>query len=295
MPFRLLALVIWICGAHPYINAEVYRIANDEYEELIPISTEGGSTPDGLIMTAGIYGFNGPYYDCTQEGIYRFYTVPNVSTQRLVFTNNIDCLMNSVSWLVCHGFQDDGLDYATALDVAKMRKLHMTCGGIANFTISLLSNLGVTSRFVLFLTLDPWNSYNNGHSITEVFQNGRWELWDVDFRNRFERNGKRLNAWEFKQAVAANDYEIITFSRSPSLELADLTLDDYNYSFFYEAGRLFEERTRRQYRRCVQVILIRKDHLFYFTCHPSDRERVESYNPAFIYMDEKDFLEMFYS
>jgi hypothetical protein len=196
--------------------------------------------------------------------------------------------------LVCHGFKDDTLDFSTALGVVKKRKLQMTCGSIVNFTVALLSLLGVPCRFVLLLTLAPWNHYNNGHSILEVFQNGRWVAWDVDFRNRFERDGERLSAWEFREAVVDGSYDLIKFSQSPLLAAGNLSWKGYDYGFHYERNFLFEDNLRMQYKKCAQIILIRKNGDFYFTCDPVFKNRIKSYDKSFAFLEEQEFIEEFY-
>jgi len=293
MFFILVCMGGLILGGGP-LYGEAYRIKEGVLEDLIPLEVQGKGTPDTLVMSPGIYAINGPSYDCREEGLYRFYTVGSASEQRLVFTEKIDNLMESISWLVCHGFKDDAVDFSTALQRVKNRRLQMTCGSIANFTIALLSMLGVQSRFVLLLTLHPWNSYNNGHSIIEVLDGGRWVAWDIDFRNRFETDGKRLNALELKDAVVDGGYELVKFSLSPLLALGNLSSNTYNYEFHYERNFLFEEKLRWQYKKCAQVILIRKKGTFYFTCEPAMKARVETYDNNFVFMEEEEFVNAFY-
>ena len=45
-----------------------------------------------------------------------------------------------------------------------------------------MSRYNIRARFVLTLTLDPWNSYDNGHSMIEVYREDlkKWVLYDVD-------------------------------------------------------------------------------------------------------------------
>lgn len=290
MRFILLFLVFTI----NILYADLYRIDDSGVHLLSPSQQSGGGTPDSLLMNPNIYGFNGPSYDCNAEGLYKYYVVNTNYANRLVYNGNIPKLINSITWLHAQGYHDDTVSYSTALTIAKTRRLRMTCGSIVQFANTLCSNLSVNNRFILLLTLDSWNTYNNGHSLLEVNDGVGWKLWDIDLRNYFQQGSLDLNAIEFRDAVSVNDYDIVHFSQSPILAFGDLIYSSYDYSNWYETQFIDEVYLRQFYSRCAQIVLIKSGSNFYFTSNSSDRIRIESYDPSFIYMSEVDFMNTFY-
>lgn len=262
---------------------------------LQPVQQSGISTPDYFLMPPAVYAFNGPSYDCSLEGLYVYYVINTANAYRIVYSQNIDTLLHSITWLHSHGYREDNVNYATAKYVCKSGdKIHMTCGSIVNFTCNVLNELSIPNRFILWLTLDPWNSYNNGHSVVEVKKGNSWKVWDMDMRCTFSQNSVDLNAWQLKQAIANNDFQVNKFSTSPIFAYGDLAYGGYNYQLFLETTFLYPATMKTAYRRSCQVLLIRQGEYFYFTCNPSDRARVESYSPSFVYMTQQAFLETFY-
>lgn len=192
-----------------------------------------------------------------------------------------------------HGYKDDSLYFDEAVKVMKKRKLQMTCGSISNFSFRIFHNHEIPVRFILFLTLDEWNNYNNGHSLIEICDQGVWEMYDITFRNCFVKNNRVLNAWETLENI--DSVKRIKFSQSPVLAKDDLIYNEVDYAPWYEF-LVSEDGQEFFYKRCFQVLLIRKNGIFYFTCDPKYRERVESYPYCgpFVYMEKSNFLNTFY-
>ena len=192
-----------------------------------------------------------------------------------------------------HGYRDDNLSFKEAWNLSRLSNLQMTCGSISQYTITLLDRSSVKSRFILFLTLDSWNNYNNGHSLVEVFYKGKWTLYDITFRYLFIQDGKKLNAIQTLDKI--NTCERHKFSSSPIFAWDDLSYGGVEYSKWYKT-LLTKEGENLFYKRCFQVLLIRDNGIFYFTCDPKDRERVESYPYCgpFVYMDRESFMKHFY-
>lgn len=187
-----------------------------------------------------------------------------------------------------HGFKDNSMSYESINNVMKIPKLEMSCGEISNFTVKYLQQKGIEARFIMTLTLDEWNSYNNGHSMVEVWDGNQWVLWDIDLKNVFMKGGRLLNA---KQLTEFNDYEIVSFSPADKFSPQSIVIMKQ-----YGLDLLSEKGLREFYRRCAQVVMIRKDNQFYFTCDPENVKRVKSYptSTPFHYLPEKDFTEIFY-
>lgn len=274
--------------------AEVFLYRPEAIELLQPVKQKGISTPDYLLMNPDIYGFNGPQHDCMREGLYRYYNVPISNVQRIVHTEIIDVLMHSISWIHKHGYRDDIKPFTSLMDIAKTRNIYLTCGSISLFTCNLLDLYGIENRFILFLTLEPWNGYNNGHSCVEIKRNGKWELWDIDSRTYMKVKEKTLNSLQFRNVVQSDKYDIHMFSKSPKFAYGDLKFNGYDYEFFHESVLLDEIQVRAFYRKCVQIVLVKENGYFWFTSSPKDRARIEAYCSDYKYMEESEWLNHFY-
>lgn len=289
--FSVIFLTILSC----HLLSEVHRIDTSGLTVLTPTESIGSPLPNTTTMMPGVYTYQGLNYDCTEEGLYRFYTIHVDHKQRIVHHSGIENLLHSVSWMHAHGYRDTLLNFSEAAAITKNDRVHLICGNISVFATTMLAEYGYSARNVVFLTLNPWNDYNNGHTMIEVKENGTWKLWDIDLRNYFQRGASDLNAKDFLNAVQANDYEILSFSKSPVLCFGDLVYGSYDYSFHFEGLFLFENRLKEEYKHCAGILLIQLGSNFYFTTKdPVIRKRVENYTGNFIWMDEVTWLNTFY-
>lgn len=187
-----------------------------------------------------------------------------------------------------HGSRDDKLPYYLSKHIVDDPIIQMTCTSISNFSVQYLKEKGFQVRFILILTLEEWNEYDNGHSLIEVWNGTQWTLWDIDLKNIFKRDGRQISAWE----MIEGDYEIERFASGEILTPeAKLATQRYNIDLDSEEG------LRRFYNRHAQVLMIRAENgKFYFTCDPIYRIRVESYpySGPFIFMEKSQFIQYFY-
>ena len=70
-------------------------------------------------------------------------------------------------------------------------KIFGTCGTITIWIQEILESNNIKSRIVQTLTLDDWNTYDNGHTMIEVYHNDlqKWILYDLDSNVYFSKNG----------------------------------------------------------------------------------------------------------
>lgn len=287
---NIIALLLPSC-----LSAELYYLGPSSVEYLTPVPITGISTPNTLLMVPAIYGFNGPNYDCTNEGLYRYYVVNANYAQRIVYNGNLDKLMTALTWVHAHGYQDDSLTYSSALAASTTRKLLMSCGSITRFVSAVLDSQNITNRQVLLLTLDTWNTYNNGHTVLEISRNGVWEIWDVDNRTRVSVLGNYLNALEFCNSSQNGNYIIDYFSLAPKFAYSDLSTGGFDYTFWYEGDCLTEPSLRTFYKRNAQLALIYSSGYWWFTTTDSNiRTRVEGYSADYKYMAPSTWMSTFY-
>jgi hypothetical protein len=205
-----------------------------------------------------------------------------------VSASDLSSCLKYIAMRHIHASDDDHLQYEEAKKAIKHRKLRMTCGSISHFTERFLKEQGFQCRFILTLTLDEWNDYNNGHSMVEVYQHNRWELWDINQKKYFEFEGEHINARTFCK-IQYMPYKIIKMNNDPIFPeedknswLAILTSND--------------AKRRNWYARVCQIPMIRENEIFYFTSDEQDRKRIESYPfcGPFCFLKKDEFDNRFY-
>ena len=69
--------------------------------------------------------------------------------------------------------------------IAVSRPIRATCSHVSLWAADLLTAANFDARVVGVLTLDTWNATDNGHTLIEVRENGRWVAYDVDRKVRW--------------------------------------------------------------------------------------------------------------
>ena len=149
-----------------------------------------------VLTSAANVNVGGTIYNFTGEGLYRIYSNSTLVRQTLVYSGDYWGFAGNLSRIHVHGSRDEGESTAQLDTNARNgNALSLTCGPTSNYASSHLQSIGVQTRFVQTLTLDPWNSYDNGHSLLEIKDpaENRWVLYDVDLGNALRYGGHRLN------------------------------------------------------------------------------------------------------
>ena len=213
------------------MNEPIVFYAFLEKIELISEKSEkwNEKIPEKLIIPKGKYIFDGKTYDLEKEGIYRF-VLPGVENkQRIVFEKNIDALLSSIAWIFSHGNLDDEKTDKEILKKSLYSKISATCGTISEWTINLLNENGVKARIVSSLTLESWNSYDNGHILIEVFKPDlkKWVVYDIDNDAYFTSNKIPLSLIEFVDKIPKDDFTIEYIARRNDIDVKNF-LDKEN-------------------------------------------------------------------
>jgi len=300
----------------------VYRYSVDDnvpivYHALMTTTTHVSSIednndakelPTSLIMPPGNYSFQGKTYNLNKEGMYRFISVLKENQQRIVYERNVDALVSGISWLYTHGGIDDYKDHDELIQKALTSKIYAQCYTISFSLQTILAEQGIQSRVVTTLTLEPWNTYNNGHTMLEVFRDdyNKWVVYDFDGNAYFEKDKTPLSLIEWYQLVPNDDYEIKYLADDVKVDVSNVSsADDYDYVFLIESLLMNEEQQRELYKRVIQVVMIYEnqklnpdfpyggdsDYLFFDERNP---DLVESYSHNYKYMDREQFMERFY-
>jgi hypothetical protein len=241
-----------------------------------------------LIVEPGLFDIDGKTY-LVSEGLLRVVRPGGKNDQRIVYAQDVDKLLSSISWIHSHGNRDDGFGYKKLNRLASRQKLYLTCGIASQWINQLLTQLGVESRIVTTLTLGTLNKFDNGHTMVEVKRNGKWELYDFDNANYFV-HGHRLSLAGFLIASQTGEYDIHKLSLS-TVDGKLKVVDDYDYTFYLEA---VSGDIKGWYKRVAQVGMIEKEGKFYFPDIP-DRNKVIGYSPLYIPIPDKEFSKTFYN
>ena len=254
------------------------------------------SLPNSLIIAPGKYSIFGYTYDLQEEGLYRFVHPFNQNQQRIVFGSAPQVILSSVSWIVSHGNYDDNKTNKELSQKAMGSKLFLTCGAISRWARFLLNNYNIDSRLAAGLTLDNWNSYNNGHTLLEVYEadNDRWVLYDLDNNVQIFQKETPLSLVDFVYCVGNGSYEIKYISDDIRVDISNFYDNGSNYSYAFIVERFSTNESQHQlYQRLMQVPMIFDNEDWYFF-DDLNRTRIESYSKHYKYIDEAKFMEKFY-
>ena len=176
-----------------------------------PAGTPG--LPSSLVIAPGRYAFHGKTYDLQKQGLYRFICPFKENQQRIVYDangGNVEALLSGLAWCVSHGNSDNSKSQEALTQKATTAKLFITCGNISQWALQILQSYKIRARPADTLTLDEWNSYDNGHSMIEVYREDlkKWVLYDLDGNACFLHKRAPLSLVEMIERAASGDYEI---------------------------------------------------------------------------------------
>lgn len=262
-------------------------------------SNKFNDLPDSLIIPSGDYRFEGKIYALDDEGLYRFISPLNNNAQRIVFDGkNINALMSAVSWIYSHGNSDSTKTFEEINSKALNSKIFGTCGKISVWIQKILESHNIKSRIVQTLTLDQWNTYDNGHTMIEIYREdlNQWVLYDLDNNLYFSRNNEPLSLFDFMDAVSENSYEMNFLASDTTLDISNFKSDEgYDYAFYAESVYSSDDTLKKWYSRVIQVPMISEDKFSYFTTDTEEkRQRMESYASHHKFLTNSEFLSKFY-
>lgn len=270
-----------------------YHCLYDQCEDVVPNmeSELSKELPGELIVAPGNYKIFGRSYSLVKEGLYRFIRPFDSCEQRIVWGGqNVDDVISAISWITMHGVQDEHLSVVDKTKKALHSKISCSCGYVSLWASSILDSIGVKSRCVSGLTLDDWNSYNNGHTMIEVYteNENKWSCYDIDNHVMFLANSIHLDFCEVCNAVCnGREYELRCLSS------AAVTDSSYEGALYFDkiSG---EANLRKWYKRVLQVPLIRHKNSKYYFCDQKNRKRVRQYSKTYKFINESSFKRYFY-
>ena len=289
----------------PYSESDnfpiVYHALNTKIKTIIPdkLNLNSKQIPDKLVIPSGTYIYYGNTYNLVDEGLYRFILPLEKNEQRIVFDGkNINSLMSAVTWIYSHGNSDNSKNIEELNFKALNSKIFGTCGTISIWIEDLLESNDIKSRVVQTLTLDDWNTYDNGHTMIEVYHVDlqKWILYDLDNNAYFLKNGIPLSLIEFIDAVKHDNYQIYILATDTTLDVSNFVANnDYEYAFYAESVYANENTLKIWYERVIQVPMISEDKFSYFTTNNvEERKQMESYASHHKFLPIDEFQSKFY-
>jgi hypothetical protein len=187
-------------------------------EEDYPVSglPEGVALPAALVISPGYYTYGGSTYDCTLEGLYRFWH-PMVDTQqRIVYQSNVDAMLSALAWICSNGRYDETMTISQKVTRAMNSKLRVLCGKAVEFSKAITDSFAIQSRVVRAHTAQTPNNYYDGHVMLEAKVGGTWKVFDIandcHFGGLSLRDALPLAAAVQTVPVAADGYSVEPFS-----------------------------------------------------------------------------------
>ena len=258
---------------------------------------DSGPLPDELLILPGYYTFQDLNYNLTTEGLYRFYLPEIENQQRIVFNGNADSLLSSIAWIYSHGNSDNDKSIKELYDKALHSKIFGTCDNISHWIKHVLDDHQIKSRVVQTLTVENWNSYNNGHTMIEIYRSdfSKWVLYDLDNNAYFSANQIPLSLLEFHDAVSKENYNIHFLADDTKNDISNFKENNgYDYAFVAESINSNEDTLRDWYHRVIQVIIIPDIDNNYYFYDQKHRERIESYSNQYKFLEYEEFIQIFY-
>lgn len=246
------------------------HIAGTSMREVFPQQASGQpSIPQPLIVAPGVYSYNAPVYDMTEEGLYRFahhYTATEPWSDkghRIVFNGDHERLIGSLCGICIHGTTDSTLSHGERVQKARTDWLRMTCGHKVQFIADVLTAHGIPTRKVSLVTMGTPDNVNDGHVMLEADLGGAWKLFDVDNDRRFvsATNGVRLNAKTISEEVAVGNVTDVPLIVGPKYATTSGAINPFLMSMFVDTP----DRLRQWTQRIFQAVGIHhSDGLVYF-------------------------------
>ena len=149
---------------------------------------------EGIFQPPGFVAVDGSVFDLRAEGVYRFYRLPRLSEQRIVWHGELDSLLSMLGYLWVYGWADDPIESHVALAAVRRRVIVAACHCLTHLAVAVLASAGVTARPVALASLGQWGGRDDGHTLVEVRSSeAGWFLYDPSFNICFMEDERRLS------------------------------------------------------------------------------------------------------
>lgn len=151
----------------------------------VAIVQQASALPSGLVVAPGHYTVSGVTYDCTREGLYRFWEPAANTEHRIVYSSDVDALISAFSWVCAVGRSDEGLSASDLTLRARNSRLRLRCGKTVDWIKACADSVGLQNRICRTMTAGTPNNVYDGHVLLEMKVNGVWTLYDPTYKSKF--------------------------------------------------------------------------------------------------------------
>lgn len=257
--------------------------------------------PCSLVIQPNKYQFKSICFNCHEPGIYRFANPQYENRQHLILDVNDPIASVMFVALTCmRGNRDDNLNHSTLECIAQTRFLVMTCGPLVAFAHNLLSQYGIQSRIVHAHTIESLNTYDNGHTMLEVWSEvlSKYVVVDLDKKCIFQRQGIPLSLYEYSNALRTQKEVIYQWATS-AIMIDWIGYNEratrYDYSFIEYAVHATQNGRESSLERICQVPIFYEGG-FAYACAWNEECKlaVDSHSTKLVALQPEDFFERFY-
>lgn len=231
----------------------------NEQATTVPTVPAALALPAGLVIAPGNYNEGGTTYQCTSEGLVRFWQPMSSTKNRIVYQSDIPALMSAIAWLCVNGTADEALTNATKTNTAATSKLRVLCGKTCEWAKYLCDSLGIQTRIVRSLTAGTPNNYYDGHVMLEAKVGGVWRLFDLANDVTFGANLALKDALPLVSGTALNKIANDVYAAEPYASGV------FDVSAWQELTMFTSAEKRAEFERVMQIPgIVHTDNLTYF-------------------------------
>ncbi len=264
-------------------------------------STDAKDLPTSLVMEAAPYQFHGEVFDCRKPGVYRF-SKPQVDNQQRIVLDAESVLHTILylSFLSIRGNRDDRQSFRKLTKHSASRILSMTCGPLSSFVSKICDTIDLKTRIISTHTLEATNSYNNGHTLLEVWvpDLAKYVAVDVDKKCLFKGTENYLDVLELCSSVFLREnFSIEHFGSNVRLDAGGFVDPKTGFDYqFIELGVYCSSNGIEQcFRRLCNVpYFSNPDGKVFCAWNDQVKERILEIYPDALILSASKFKERFY-
>jgi len=249
----------------PIVSFTTYGFHSDLLEGSIIKCNKSQELPNQIVISPNNYVWFGKNYNCTKSGVYRF-SLPQIESRQHVVLDKYDVLSNALNLanIAVRGNKDDTCSMEKLLKNGLIRFLSLTCGPLVNMVENLLLQHGITCRKVHGHTIESMNSYNNGHTMIEIWHNDadKFVVVDLDKKSFFtDRDGKYLSLFELSESIFRKlPWKMIPGGFTNSVDLVNFEDKNtkFNYGFIEHSFYNRKHTVRSVIERICQIPIIER-------------------------------------
>lgn len=258
------------------------------------------------------------HFHLRQEGLYRFWDWGKVSKPNamdmptvldgareyscvILYRKDVLTLLHSLAAVHVHGYVHGAASFEDKLKAAKRGSVSMICGETALFLCKLLPELGIQTRFLVGMRLEgPYNTYDNGHSVVEMFwpEFKKWVAVDVDLHCLFVKGRRYLSALELNQAIRrGGDFKLLRLAPGciGGVDTTPNVAGEYSCQLYLEPvfhdSKLLKEWVCRSF---AAPGIGEGGFYWLFGRTPAERKRLAEYSATYRVIDEAEWIRRFY-